>query len=88
MKLKKLLSVLLIMTMVLSVCSAVQADYTYFIPLNDFSSADNLGFTFENAEVSLTDDAGESVLKMNKNTGSNAKFHSSKYNTTGASGIV
>ena len=88
MKLKKLLSVLLIMTMVLSVCSAVQADYTYFIPLNDFSSVDNLGFTTKNAIASLANDAGESVLKMNKNTTSSAYFYSSKYNTTGASGIV
>lgn len=89
MKLKKLLSVLLIMTMVLSICSVAQASNTdYLVPVNDFSLSTNLGFSCSNAVVSLTTDAGESVLKMNKPYTSSANFYSSKYDTTGKNGVV
>ncbi len=86
MKFKNFLSVLLIMTMVLSVCIVAHADYTYFIPVKDFSTTTYFTPNGANLTSQVVDD--NHILQINKQSTSTAKLYSSKYDTTGANGVV
>lgn len=96
MNFKKLLSVLLIMTMLLSVCFVAQADtvYDYLVGPIDFTAAvgntNTLGFEHSGqGSIYAMDVGGNKVLKMDRGWYTYDSWnHSPKYNSTGKAGIV